>query len=148
MTKSTAKKATKIDAQSMMKDAQAQVQQVMEQVTKSFDEVNAFGKANLEALVKASEASAQSAEAIVNQVTEMSQKNFDAAVKATQDLAAVKTVSEFVELQTNFFKSNFETFTAQAQDLSEAVSAGSKEAMAPVSERVQATAELSTALQA
>ncbi len=136
------------NTEAMMKDAQGAFQSAYDKATKQFEEMNAFGKENVDAVVKSNEISAKAAETLSNKVVEMSKANFDEATKVAQDFASVKTVNELFEKQAAYAKTAFETFTKQATEMNELVSKSTQEAFAPINARVEAAGEYAKAFQA
>jgi phasin len=58
--------------------------------------------------------------------------NTEAGLSHMEALVGVKSVSDFVELQTSFFRKQAELFTAQAKDLQDASTKAAEKAAAPV----------------
>ncbi len=141
-------KETVQKTETMMKDAQSAFQANYEKMAKSMEEVNEFGKKNMDAFMKSSEISAKAAEDFNNKVAEMGKANFDESLKAAQELASVKTVNELFEKQTAFAKTAFETFTNQAKAVTEMATKNVQDAYAPINERVEAAGDLAKAIQA
>ena len=58
--------------------------------------------------------------------------NTEAGLNHLEALVGVKSVADFVELQTSFFRKQAELFTAQAKDLQDASTKAAEKAAAPV----------------
>ena len=58
--------------------------------------------------------------------------NTEAGLSHMEALVGVKSVSDFVELQTSFFRKQAELFTAQAKELQDASTKAAEKAAAPV----------------
>lgn len=58
--------------------------------------------------------------------------NTDAGLSHMEALVGVKSVSDFVELQTSFFRKQAELFTAQAKELQDVTTKAAEKASAPV----------------
>jgi phasin family protein len=107
----------------------------------ALNEINAYSKKNLEAVVASTTAATKGAEALGAQAMAFSKAVFDTNVTAAKSLAGAKSVQEVVELQTAFAKSALETYMAEFGRMSETVSASVKDAMKPLNERVTETVE-------
>ena len=107
----------------------------------ALNELNAYSKQNLEAVVASATASAKGAEALGAQAMAFSKAVFDTQVSAAKSLAGAKSVQEVVELQTTFAKNALETYMAEFGKMSDTVSSSVKESMKPLNERVTAVVE-------
>ncbi len=136
------------NAETMVKDAQNAFETAYEKFTKSFEELSAMSKDNMDAVMKSAELSGKASEEFGNKVVEISKANFDESVKVAQDLSAAKTVNELVEKQTAFAKTAFETFTKQATALNEAATKNAQDVFAPINARVEAAGEYVKSFQA
>ena len=135
------------NAETIMKDAQGAFETAFQKANKSVQEVNDFGKANLEAVMKAGEISTKASEKLNKEIVDIAKKNFDESVKAAQDLASVKTVTELFEKQAAFAKSAFDTYTAQFKAITELATKSTKEATAPLAARAEAAGDIAKTFQ-
>ncbi len=131
--------ATKVEE--LAADAQKSMTEGMEKVTKSFEDMTAFGQENFDAVVKSSEIAAKAAEGIGSEVSAFTKKSFEDSVAAAQDFASAKTVTELFEKQSAFAQSAFETFMGQATKMNEIYASAAKEISAPLSARMTAAAD-------
>ncbi len=113
-----------------------------ETAAKGFEDIATFGQQNVEAIVKASEAAAKVTETLTGEITTYTKKSFEDAVAVAQELATAKTATELFEKQSEFAKSVFEGFVAQATKMNELYMAAAKDVTAPINERVQAASGL------
>ncbi len=107
----------------------------------TLNEVNAYSKKNLEAVVASVTAATKGAEALGAQVMAFSKKSMEDQVAAAKALAGAKSVQEAVELQTAWVKAAMEGYMAEASKMGEVVAASVKDAVKPLNERVTATVE-------
>ena len=107
----------------------------------ALNEVNAYSKQNLEAVVASVTAAAKGAEALGAQAMAYSKKAVEDQVAAAKSLAGAKSVQEVVELQTSFAKTSLEAYLAEMTKMGETVAASVKDSMKPLNERVTATVE-------
>lgn len=129
-------------AEEVFAETQKTLEAGAEKFGKSFEEMTAFGQETLDAMVKSSEIAAKAAEELNADVAAYSKKYFDDTVAAAKDIAAAKTPTELFEKQSAFATSAFEGFMAQAAKWNEAMGVATKEAMAPMGERVNAAGDL------
>lgn len=107
----------------------------------TLNEVNAYSKKNLEAVVASVTAATKGAEALGAQVMAFSKKSMEDQVAAAKALAGAKSVQEAVELQTAWVKAAMEGYMAEASKMGEVVAASVKDSVKPLNERVTATVE-------
>lgn len=107
----------------------------------TLNEVNAYSKKNLEAVVASVTAATKGAEALGAQVMAFSKKSVEDQVAAAKALAGAKSVQEAVELQTAWVKSAMEGYLAEASKMGETVASSVKDSVKPLNERVTATVE-------
>lgn len=107
----------------------------------ALNDVNAYSKKNLEAVVASVTAATKGAEALGAQVMAYSKKSVEDQVAAAKALAGAKSVQEAVELQTAWVKSAMEGYLAEASKMGETVAASVKDSVKPLNERVTATVE-------
>lgn len=100
-----------------------------------------YHKANLEALVESSKLAAKSAEALGQDAAEYGRKSFETATVALKGFASAKTPTELFKLQSDYAKTSFDTFVAEASKASEAWLKVSSEVFQPISSRISVTVE-------
>ena len=108
----------------------------VEKTLAGINDVNAYSKANLEAVVASVTAATKGAESVGAQAVAFSKKTFDDQVAAARSLASAKSVQEVVELQTGLARSFLESYLAEVGKLTEAVSSSVKDSLKPLNERV------------
>ena len=74
------------------------------------------------------------------EIAAYSKKAYQDSMAAAKELTACKSVTEFVEKQTEFGKVSIEGFVAEAAKLNEMYAAAAKEAFAPLTARFTAAA--------
>jgi phasin family protein len=113
----------------------------VEKSLSGLNEMNAYSKKNLEAVIASVTAAAKGAEALGAETIAYSKAAMENQVAAAKSLSGAKSVQEVVELQTGFAKSALEAYIAQVSKASEIVSASMKDSLKPLNERVTATVE-------
>lgn len=139
MAKATTKAAAKVEE--FAADAQKTMTEGMEKMTKSIEEITAFGQENVDAVVKSSEIAAKAAEGLGSELTAFAKKSFEDSVAAAQDLTSAKNMTELFEKQTAFAQSAFESFVQQATKMNEIYMAAAKDIAAPINARFTAATE-------
>lgn len=132
----TAKVETIVD------ETQKSMAQGVEKASKSVEDVAAFNQQNMEAMSKAAEIAAKTAEEINAEMMSWSKRSMEEGVAAAKEMAASKSVVDLVGKQTDFAKSALDGMFAQMNRLNELSLAASKEAMRPMTARVSAAADM------
>jgi phasin family protein len=100
-------------------------------MVKNFDEMQQFSKDNLDASMKTIGAFSKSAQAIAVELADYSKKVFEQGTAATEKLIGAKSLEKAFEVQTDFVKSSYESFVAEATKLGELYTDLAKEAYKP-----------------
>ena len=88
-------------------------------MVKNFEDMQKFGKDNLDASMKSFGALSRSAQAIAAEVADYSKKSFEDGSKALERLFGAKTLEKAIEIQTEYAKTSYETFIAEATKIGE-----------------------------
>jgi hypothetical protein len=97
----------------------------------NFDDVQKFGKDNVEATMRSFGAASKGFQAIAAEVTNYSKKSFEDGTAAVERLMGAKTVEKAIEVQSDYVKSAYEGFVAQATKLGELYADIAKETYKP-----------------
>jgi phasin family protein len=117
------------------------VKPMSNQVLSSFEEVAAFHKDNVEAVVASSSILAKGFEALSKDAMAFAQGRFEQSVGAAKAAFAVKSLKELVDLQADFAKASFDAFLQEATRISEVGMKVANEAANPIAARVTAASE-------
>ncbi|KAF0231023.1 MAG: phasin family [Beijerinckiaceae bacterium] len=101
-------------------------------MTNAFEDIQKFGKENLDTAVKAFGAQQKSAQAIAAEVADYSKKAIEAGSAQFEKLVGVKTLDKAIEVQSEFAKTAYEGYVAHATKVGELVTAYAKEAFKPL----------------
>ena len=101
-----------------------------------------FGQENVEAVVTSSKIATKAVESMGAEIAAYSKKACEDSMAAAKELTTCKSVSEFVEKQTEFGKVSVEGFVAEATRLNEMYAAAAKEAFAPLNARFTAAVDM------
>ncbi|MFI4987962.1 MAG: phasin family protein [Alphaproteobacteria bacterium] len=120
---------------------QEQFEKAASAAFQSYDEFTTLGKDNLDAFVKASTVLVKGFETLGKEVASYGQASIEKSVSNTQALFGVKTLREFVELQSEITKERFDSLLAQGSKLGELSVKVANEAIEPIQEQVSVTVE-------
>jgi phasin family protein len=98
---------------------------------KNFDDVQKISKDNLDTAMKSFGAVSKSVQAIAAEVADYSKKSFEDGTAAAERLLGAKSLDKAIEIQTEFAKSAYESFVANATKLGELYADLAKEAYRP-----------------
>jgi hypothetical protein len=100
-------------------------------MVKNMDEMQQFGKDNMEATMKSFGMLSKSMQAIAVEMADYSKKVFEQGTAATEKLIGAKSLEKAIEVQSDYVKSSYEGFVAEATKLGELYTALAKEAYKP-----------------
>ena len=99
---------------------------------KNIEDVQKFSKEQLEAATATATTVSKSVQEIATEAGDYSKKSLETSAAFVEKLLGVKSVEKAIELQTDFAKTSYEGFVAQATKLGEMYSGLAKEAFKPV----------------
>jgi len=97
----------------------------------STDQMNKFGKDTMDMAMNSFGAWTKNAQAIAAEVADYSKKSFEGSAAAWEKLIATKSLDKAMEVQTEYLKSSYEGFVAEATKLGELYADFAKEAYKP-----------------
>jgi len=86
---------------------------------KNFDDVQKYGKDNMDATMKVWGQMSKSVQAIAAETADYSKKSFEEGSATLEKLFGAKSLDKAIEIQTAYAKSAYEGFVAQATKLGE-----------------------------
>ncbi|MCC3243954.1 phasin family protein [Methylocystis sp. WRRC1] len=98
----------------------------------NFESVQQIGKEQFEAVSAAAAAVTKGWQSIAAETTDYSKKSFEKSRLLAEKLISVKKIDEAFQLQTDFAKSAYEDFVAEATKIGELYSSMAKEAFKPM----------------
>jgi hypothetical protein len=98
----------------------------------AFEDIQKYGKDNLDLAVKAFGTQQKSVQAIATEVADYSKKAIEAGSATFEKLAGVKTLDKAIEIQSDFAKSAYEGYVAHATKVGELVTELAKESFKPL----------------
>ena len=100
-------------------------------MVKNFDDIQKFGKDNMDATLRSFGALSKSTQAIAVEVADYSKKSFEDGSKAMEKLFGAKTLEKAIEIHTDFAKTAYEAFIAEATKIGELYADLAKETYKP-----------------
>ncbi len=100
-------------------------------MVKSFEDLQQVSKENMDTAMKSMGAVSKSAQAIATEIAGYSKKSFEESTAALEKLFGVKSFEKAIELQTEYAKTAYEGFVAEATKIGEMYAALAKETYKP-----------------
>jgi hypothetical protein len=100
-------------------------------MVKNIDEMQQLGKDNMDAAMKSFGALSKSVQAIAVEMADYSKKVFEQGTAAAEKLIGAKSLEKAIEVQSDYAKSSYEGFVAEATKLSELYADLAKETYRP-----------------
>ena len=122
-------------------DLGEQAKGAFEKSAKMVEEMTAFGKGNIEAIVESSKIAAKSVETLGQDAADYAKTSFESATAAAKTLAAAKSPTEFMKLQGDYMRTAFDTLIADSARSTEMMMKMAGEITQPLSNRVALATE-------
>ncbi|MBB3879395.1 TIGR01841 family phasin [Sphingomonas pseudosanguinis] len=132
---------TAAKTQAMFGEAQARTQDAMNKSAKLFEDMIAFNKDNVEAMVESSKIAAKGAQTLGQGAADYAKRSFETATQTMQTLSSVKSPTEFMKLQSDFARSAFDSMVAETSRSTETMMKLAGEIAQPLSNRFAVAAE-------
>lgn len=127
--------------QALFTDAGERGQQAVKRSQKAIEELAEVSKANVEALVDAGKIAVEGARSIGQDVVATSREGVEQAADAVRALTEAKSPTEFIQLQSEFARAQFDRFVAESSRLTETFVKLAGEAIQPIQTRATLNAE-------
>jgi phasin family protein len=127
--------------QTLFVDANERSQDLVKKSQKVAEELADLARANVEAVVEAGRVAAEGARSIGQDVVASNRDNVEQAADAIRSLAEAKSPTEYLQLQGEFARSQFDRAVAETSKLTESLVKLAGEAFQPLSNRATANAE-------
>ena len=98
----------------------------------NFEDIQKLGKENVDVCMKQFGTVSKSFQTIATEFADYSKKSFEHGSATVEKLLGAKSLDSAVQIQTDFAKSSYETFVAQATKFGELYTNLAKEAFKPV----------------
>ena len=127
--------------QTMFAEAGERQQAAVKRSQKALDVLTEVSRANVEALVDASKIAVEGARSFGQDVVETSREGVEKAADAVRALAEAKSPTEFMQLQSEFARAQFDRFVTESSRLTETFVKLAGEAIQPIQSRATVNAE-------
>jgi hypothetical protein len=101
-------------------------------MTKTFNDMQVMGKDGVEATLKSFTAASKGVQAIAVETTDYARKSFEHSAAAVEKLLGTRSIESAIEVQTEFAKTAYEGFVAQATKMGSLYTDIAKEAYKPL----------------
>lgn len=128
-------------AQAAFGDMNDRAKGAMEKGTRMIEELNAFGKGNVEAIVESSKIAVRGFETIGQEAADYGRKSIEGLTAAARTMATVKSPTELLKLQGDFMRQMFDSMVAETSKNTETMLKLAGEVAQPISNRVALAAE-------
>ena len=102
-----------------------------DKMIKNIEDVQKFSKDNMDATMKSFGTLSKATQAIATEVADYSKKSFEDGSKVMEKLLGAKSIDKAIEIQTDYAKSAYEGFVAQATKIGELYADLAKETYKP-----------------
>ncbi len=133
--------STTDQTKSMFAEASERAKAQMEKGAKAFEDMNAFGKGNVEAIVESSKIAARGFEQMGQDAASYMKSSYESATGMFRSMGAIKSPTELFQLQSDFARSSFDAFVAHSSRSTEAALKLAGEIAQPISNRVALAVE-------
>lgn len=140
MVKAGADAATQ-NVEKAVKMTQEQVERANVKAFKTIDELFAFNKDNIDAMVAAGNVYLKGVEAINKALMSYAQKSVETSLANAKAVMSAKNVKDVVDLQNDFTKQAFDVAIAETTKISEMSTKVANDAVKPIQDRVQLTVD-------
>jgi len=127
--------------QTLFADAGERGQEAVKRSQKAIEELTEVSKGNVEALVDAGKIAVEGARSLGQDVVETGREGIERAADAVRALAEAKSASEFIQLQSEFARAQFDRFVTESSRLTETFVKLAGEAIQPIQSRATLNAE-------
>ncbi|MGC6400736.1 phasin family protein [Sphingomonas sp. FW199] len=128
-------------SQAMFAEMNERAKAAMEKNAKLVEEMNDLAKGNVEAVVESGKIAVKGMETLGQEAVELSRKHFEQATATMKSLASAKSPTEFAKIQSDYFRSLFDTVVAETSKQTEAMLKLAGDAAQPISNRVAVAAD-------
>ncbi|MEG3163247.1 phasin family protein [Sphingomonas sp. PB2P19] len=115
----------------------------IEKSTHMLEELSAFGKGNIEAIVESSKIAAKALETVGQDVADYAKTSFESSTAAMKTLASASSPTEYFRLQSDYARTAFDAVVAQSSHATEKMLKLAGEIAQPISNRVAVATEKS-----
>lgn len=131
----------KAQIQTAFADMSEKAKATAEKSAKAMEEMTTLAKGNVEALVESGKIAAKGVETMGQTAAEFGKSSFEKTSAAMKSMAAVKSPTEFFQLQSELLSASFDDFAKETAKASEALLKLAGDVAQPISTRVSIVSE-------
>jgi phasin family protein len=128
-------------ATDMLKDANTRAKKAFEKGSEVMKDIVEFNKANLEAIAESGKIAAKGAQTATQNAVEIGRRNWETTVAHTKELTAVKAPADFVKMQSEFARKQFDATVADFSKATEFYVKLAGDVVAPIQNRYSVVAK-------
>ncbi|MDF2494806.1 phasin family protein [Sphingomonas sp.] len=125
----------------MFAEANDNARTQFEKGSRAFEDMTAFQRENVDAIVESSKIAAKGIEQMGHDAAAYVKSSYEQATGAVRSLGAIKSPADFFQLQSDFARTSFDAFMAHASRSTESALKLAGEVAQPVSNRVALAVE-------
>ncbi|MFP3943725.1 MAG: phasin family protein [Alphaproteobacteria bacterium] len=141
-TGSTAGRDTSETVDTMMNAGTGAMKDGFEQAAKGYDQLAGFSRETIDAWMRSANAAARGMEAINTEALTFSRQSMEESMAAARQAMTAKTAQEWMELQSDFTKSVFDSYMGQMSRFSDMFASTARETMEPLNGRFNAFVDM------
>ncbi len=127
---------------SMMKAGTGAMNDGFERAVKGYDQWADFSRENMDAWMRSANAAAKGLEAINTETLTFSRQSMEESLAAAKQVMTARSVQEWIELQSDFTKSAFDSYVGQMTKVSDLFAKSARETLEPLNGRFNALVEI------
>jgi phasin family protein len=124
-----------------LKNSSGSVQEALEKVQERYDDLSKLNRDTVEALVDANQKISHGFEEFSGQLVDFVKSQMNDGVAHAKRMSAAKTLSEFVEIQSDFVRKSMDTFASESSKLGEMAMSTIQATFDPFRDQVKSTWE-------
>lgn len=133
--------ASSLNYDQALSTAKEQFEKIGVQFYGGYEDVTQISKDNVDALVRSSQILAKSAEQISRAIAGFAQSSLEMSAQAGQAVLGVKTISDLIELQSEYARNSMDHFIAGTSKITDISVKVANEAIEPINQRVNEAVE-------
>ena len=142
MTTAAKKDAAKETFETISLASNEAVKEGFEKSMAAFNDVSAFQKDTIDAVIASATAATKSVEELNSSMVAYAKKSMEDGVAAAKSMASAKSVQELIEIHADYTKSSLDGYLAEMNKTTDLMSGLFKESFKPLNDRMAAAVEL------
>mgnify|MGYP006274168031 FL=1 len=136
------KDATKETFETISTASNEAIKEGFEKSLAAFNDVSAFQKESVDAVIASATAATKSIEEINTNMVSFAKKSMEDSVSAAKSMASAKSVQELIEIHADYTKSALDGYLAEMNKTTDLMSGMFKDSFKPLNDRMAAAVEM------